>query len=164
MCQALECFVLHVYFLVPDSNIASGSSSPTQPRDIAALKSLLTSTNPLNNSKEVFSQNSLFDEGLRIAQQYGMADFAEELQQLKGDNSNEDLSASKNSNDNSLNQSTENDSSLNQSIDKSLNQSTENNHIEKLIEKSGSLKSLDGKNMDANGQLQIKQELHVNGN
>lgn len=147
-----------------DSNIASGSSSPTQPRDIAALKSLLTSTNPLNNSKEVFSQNSLFDEGLRIAQQYGMADFAEELQQLKGDNSNEDLSASKNSNDNSLNQSTENDSSLNQSIDKSLNQSTENNHIEKLIEKSGSLKSLDGKNTEANGQLQIKQELHVNGN
>ena len=53
--------------------------------------------------------NSLFDEGLRIAQQYGMADFAEEIQHLKEDNPNDELSSSKNSNNDSLNQSVDND-------------------------------------------------------
>ena len=82
---------------------------------MATIKSLLTSINPDNASKDLkeiaqITQNSLFDEGLRIAQQFGLADFAEEIQQLKGDNSTEDLSTSKNSNDNSLNQSTDNDS------------------------------------------------------
>ena len=82
---------------------------------MATIKSLLTSINPENASKDLkdvalISQNSLFDEGLRIAQQFGLADFAEEIQQLKGDNSTDDLSISKNSNDNSLNQSTDNDS------------------------------------------------------
>ena len=108
MCNKLPCL------LFIDSNIPSGSSSPTQPRDpsLATIKSLLTSINPDNASKDLkeiaqITQNSLFDEGLRIAQQFGLADFAEEIQQLKGDNSTEDLSTSKNSNDNSLNQSTD---------------------------------------------------------
>ena len=71
---------------------------------------MLTSANPANSSgNNLFPQNSLFDEGLRIAQQYGMADFAEEIQQLKGDNPNDELSSSKNSNENSLNQSVDND-------------------------------------------------------
>ena len=109
---------------------------------------MLTSINPDNASKDLkeiaqITQNSLFDEGLRIAQQFGLADFAEEIQQLKGDNSTEDLSTSKNSNDNSLNQSTDNDSA------------------EKLSEDSKSSNTTRTKD---SVQENSKEAVHVNGN
>lgn len=134
-----------------DSNIPSGSSSPTQqPRDpsLSTIKSLLSSINPENCSKDLkdfaqITQNSLFDEGLRIAQQFGLADFAEEIQQLKGDNSTDDLSTSKNSNDNSLNQSIDNDSA------------------EKLSEDSKSSDTVKTKDLVLEN---VKEEVHVNGN
>ena len=142
-------YLLTVLFI--DSNIPSGSSSPTQqPRDpsLSTIKSLLSSINPENCSKDLkdfaqITQNSLFDEGLRIAQQFGLADFAEEIQQLKGDNSTDDLSTSKNSNDNSLNQSIDNDSA------------------EKLSEDSKSSDTVKTKDLVLEN---VKEEVHVNGN
>ena len=142
-------YLMTVLFI--DSNIPSGSSSPTQqPRDpsLSTIKSLLSSINPENCSKDLkdfaqITQNSLFDEGLRIAQQFGLADFAEEIQQLKGDNSTDDLSTSKNSNDNSLNQSIDNDSA------------------EKLSEDSKSSDTVKTKDLVLEN---VKEEVHVNGN
>ena len=129
---------------------------------MATIKSLLTSINPENASKDLkdvalISQNSLFDEGLRIAQQFGLADFAEEIQQLKGDNSTDDLSIFKNSNDdNSLNQSTDNDSA-----EKALNQSTDNDSAEKLSEDSKSSDTVKTKDSVLENSIEA---VYVNGN
>lgn len=92
-----------IFFLLSvDSNIgASGSSSPGQADRLDqsqhnTLKTMLTtgqipksSLNSLSLLTGVsFSQsgmkNSLFDEGLRIAQQYGLGDFAQEIKTLQG--------------------------------------------------------------------------------
>lgn len=90
-------------FVLADSNFgASGSPSPLQADRLDSsqhshntLKTMLTtgqipksSLNSLSLLTGVsFTQtgmkNSLFDEGLRIAQQYGLGDFAEELKTLK---------------------------------------------------------------------------------
>lgn len=128
-----------------DSNIPSGSSSPSQSRDpsISQIKSLLSSV----NTKDI-TQNSLFDEGLRIAQQFGLSDFAEELQQLKGDNSSEDLTASKDGDNNFLNQSVDSDNAEKVS-EKPMPQISRDSPIPqgKLLEK-----------------VKVKEEIHVNGN
>ncbi|KAL3837141.1 hypothetical protein ACJMK2_022519 [Sinanodonta woodiana] len=77
-----------------DSNFQSGSSSgddgdSRDGPDNDKLKLRLTTKALLNSaSREKLVQESLFDEGLRIAQQYGMSDFAKELQQLQGTNPN----------------------------------------------------------------------------
>ncbi|KAK3579273.1 hypothetical protein CHS0354_033351 [Potamilus streckersoni] len=76
-----------------DSNFQSGSSSgddgDSRDADDDKLKLRLTTKALLNSaSREKLVQESLFDEGLRIAQQYGMSDFAKELQQLQGTNPN----------------------------------------------------------------------------
>jgi len=91
-------------FPISDSNQgASGSSSPSQGekpspntslhstlRDMLSknkgAKSALSSVALLSgfNPTPVGMKNSLFDEGLRIAQQYGLGDFAEELKTLQG--------------------------------------------------------------------------------
>lgn len=79
-----------------DSNLgASGSSSPSpadqtdMSQQHATLKSMLTTglipKSSFNNTSSVSGdKNSLFDEGLRIAQQYGLGDFAQELKTLQG--------------------------------------------------------------------------------
>lgn len=81
---------------VTDSNLgASGSSSPSlaDRSDISqqhlTLKSMLTTgqmpkISGSNFSTTVMGKNTLFDEGLRIAQQYGLGDFAQELKSLQG--------------------------------------------------------------------------------
>lgn len=99
------------------------------------------------NTKDI-TQNSLFDEGLRIAQQFGLSDFAEELQQLKGDNSSEDLTASKDGDNNSLNQSVDSDNAEKVS-EKPMPQISRDSPIPqgKLLEK-----------------VKVKEEIHVNGN
>ncbi|XP_060558696.1 NAB transcription cofactor mab-10-like isoform X2 [Ruditapes philippinarum] len=80
-----------------DSNLgASGSSSPAQTdrtestQQHLTLKSMLTtglmpksSFNQLTSAGGP-SKNTLFDEGLRFAQQYGLGDFAQELKTLQG--------------------------------------------------------------------------------
>lgn len=82
--------------IISDSNMgASGSSSPTQAdqtdqsQQHTTLKSMLTTgqipKSSFNNLVTVpVAKNSLFDEGLRIAQQYGLGDFAQELKTLQG--------------------------------------------------------------------------------
>ncbi|XP_052253637.1 NGFI-A-binding protein 1-like isoform X1 [Dreissena polymorpha] len=92
-----------------DSNMgASGSSSPTQfdnglsTSSHALLKNILSSAQIPKSSLTSLSllagcsltpsglKNSLFDEGLRIAQQYGLGDFAQELKSLQGGSDVED--------------------------------------------------------------------------
>ena len=59
-------------------------------------------------------QQTLFDEGLRIAQQYGMADFAEELKELK--EGNEDSNHSQENGDDLVDEQAE----WNREVDKDL--------------------------------------------
>ncbi|XP_045208072.2 NGFI-A-binding protein homolog isoform X2 [Mercenaria mercenaria] len=78
-----------------DSNMgASGSSSPSQvdrtepSQQHATLKSMLTAGQMPKSSFNLLTsagpaKNTLFDEGLRIAQQYGLGDFAQELKTLQ---------------------------------------------------------------------------------
>lgn len=75
-----------------DSNLgASGSSSPAHPDKLEpnpssfTLKNMLTTGNiPKPTFASLGAKNTLFDEGLRIAQQYGLGDFAQELKTLQG--------------------------------------------------------------------------------
>ncbi|XP_052806773.1 NGFI-A-binding protein 1-like isoform X2 [Mya arenaria] len=101
-----------------DSNIGlSGSSSPC-PTDVsestggsASLKNILSNSKLPKSSLNSLAflsafkptpasmKNSLFDEGLRIAQQYGLGDFAQELKTLQGgaESDSEDQSENKTS-------------------------------------------------------------------
>ncbi|XP_067686825.1 titin homolog isoform X1 [Haliotis asinina] len=68
------------------SNFPSGNSSPMNSQDGTELdftKVAVYAANFRSSTAQKFMQETLFDEGLRIAQQYGMADFAEELKELK---------------------------------------------------------------------------------
>ncbi|KAK3106615.1 hypothetical protein FSP39_023686 [Pinctada imbricata] len=82
-------------------SVAFGNSSPTNSGDgedfNQQVRQHLYSSLAAHNKAGLHMQNTLFDEGLRIAQQYGMADFAEELKGLQDD-------------DNSVDNSTESDS------------------------------------------------------
>lgn len=79
------------------TELPSGGSSPRGDNsgDVEdfnlMLRSQLYASQFANNLAGGFLQDTLFDEGLRIAQQYGMADFAQELKQMHptGDESNE---------------------------------------------------------------------------
>ena len=90
---------MHKYF--SDSFFGgSGSSSPSQSEgpEVTAphsvLRALFSGVQGQKMLKgEPGMKNTLFDEGLRIAQQYGLGDFAEELKTLK-DNDQEESSES----------------------------------------------------------------------
>ncbi|KAL5010574.1 hypothetical protein ScPMuIL_012879 [Solemya velum] len=81
-----------------DSSLASGSSSPGQNdsqdgEDFRFQGNLFASTIlRAGQAGQGIIQNSLFDEGLRIAQQYGMDDFETELMELKRQKPEEDES------------------------------------------------------------------------
>jgi len=61
----------------------------------AALASGLLPGNIVNNTSAGM-KNTLFDEGIRIAQQYGMCDFADELKTLQGGDDEEPSEKSSN--------------------------------------------------------------------
>lgn len=85
-------------YISDSSNLPSGSSSPQQQaydqngyhneEELDFTKHDYYSVPPKKNAQRTrqFVQETLFDEGLRIAQQYGMEDFAEELMGLKQTN------------------------------------------------------------------------------
>jgi hypothetical protein len=76
-------------FLFSGSDLQSGGSSPCGDNSadgddfIQHLRAQIDPTQLSQLTKSKLINDTLFDEGLRIAQQYGMEDFAEELKGLQ---------------------------------------------------------------------------------
>lgn len=76
-------------YISDSSNLPSGASSPQNSLhdgdDFDGAKAEVYTLTPRRNAQKTkqLVKETLFDEGLRIAQQYGMADFAEEIIGLK---------------------------------------------------------------------------------
>lgn len=73
----------------PGSDLQSGGSSPCADNSADGDDFVSHVRAQFEASKGKLWNDTLFDEGLRIAQQYGMADFAEELKGLQGPESND---------------------------------------------------------------------------
>lgn len=71
------------------SDLQSGGSSPCADNSADGDDFVSHVRAQFEASKGKLWNDTLFDEGLRIAQQYGMADFAEELKGLQGPESND---------------------------------------------------------------------------